>query len=347
MSVCKPARSQRGYILALNIAILALTFVGVSFISQRMSLTQKLAQIERHHMDAEYEIESAKSLVMFVLAGAPRSPRGLGLDDSAIVLDDRPYRLGENIIVSLQDVRGLVALNGVPLDGAGRERIERLLATYGIESGPAAMMTDTFLDYRDIDDLKRLNGAEKDEYRQAGQAMQIRNGDLIGVSELARIYGWASAQALWQQADPITRHVSLERYAFFNPNTADWRALVAMSGIDENAARAYVESRRTALTPDISGIVYGSGIGDPFGRNANINTFPGRTVIVTLRRHDLNWAYRIAATHTPDNDHSPWRIESVQRIALTERLIMEKLPRFRELAQLRDSAKPLQLQLPF
>ena len=226
--------------------------------------------------------------------------------------------------------------------------MERLLASYGIKQDAASMLTDSLLDYRDTDDLKRINGAEKDDYRKAGKTSQIRNGDLLGTKELARVLGWADVKALWQPADPITHHVSLEKRSSFNPNTASWRALVAMSWIDEEAARNIVENRRTALTADIAGIVYGGGVGDPFGANAFVNLFPGQSVIITLRQHGMNWGYRMVAAHTPDHDTSPWRIESVERVPLAESLAApDKLVRLPELAQLRDPAKPLQLQLPF
>lgn len=339
---------QRGYILALNIAVLALMFVGVSYMGQRISLATRLAQTEKLRVDVEYRIESAKSKLMLILATVPRSRRGLGTDDSAIALDGRYYRIDKNILVSLQDIRGLVALNGLSLGGQDRERIERLLGTYGVLPDKAAMLTDTLLDYRDSDDLKRLNGAEKEEYRHAGGNRQIRNGDLLGTSELSRILGWADVAEIWPEDDPITRHVSTQRQTSFNPNTADWRALVAMSRIPEELARSLVASRRSGQTTDISGMIYAGGLGDPFGANGLVNLFPGQAVIVTLRQENLNWGYRMLVTHTPELEASPWRIESVERIALEKQEENpNKIPELPPLSQLRDVSKPLQVQLPF
>ena len=338
---------QKGYILALNIAVLALMFVGVSYMSQRMVVATNLAHAEQQRVDADYILESAKSQVILLLATVPRSRRGLGLTDTVVALDGRFYRIGENTLVSIQDIRGTVALNGVMLGGTGRERIERLIGTYGIDQVTASMLTDALLDYRDPDNLKRLNGAEKPEYQRTGLQNQIRNGDLLGVSELSRIFGWAEAKALWGE-DPITRHVSAEKRSSFNPNTADWRALVAMSPIQEELARSLVASRHSGETPDISGIIYGGGLGDPFGPNALVNLFPAPTVIVTLRRHALPWGYRMVVTHTPEIDVAPWRIESVERVSLPPiEIALNKIPKLPELSQLRDTTKALQVQLPF
>lgn len=344
--VTRPS-SQTGYILALNIVVLALMFVGVSYMGQRMATATSLAHAERQRVDADYTLESAKSQVMLLLATVPRSRRGLGLTDTAVALDGRYYRIGKNALVSFQDIRGTVALNGVSLGGVGRERIERLIGTYGVDPVTAATLTDTLLDYRDPDDLKRLNGAEKQEYQQAGLQNQIRNNDLLGVGELTRVFGWPELKALWGE-DPITQHVSVEKRSSFNPNTADWRALVAMSPIQEELARSLVTSRRSGETPDISGIVYGGGLGDPFGPNALVNLFPAPTVIVTLRMDGLAWGYRMTITHTPEIDLTPWRTDSVERVSLPPvEIATDKLPKLPELSQLRDTTKALQVQLPF
>jgi hypothetical protein len=208
-------------------------------------------------------------------------------------------------------------------------------------------MTDALLDYRDTDNLKRLNGAEKEDYLQAGLPDQIRNADLVSAGEIARIFAWRDVPAIWGK-DPITRHVSAEKRAAFNPNTADWRALVAMSRIDEELARNLVKTRQSGETPDISGIVYAGSLGDPFGPNALVNLFPSQTLIVTLRPDGLAWGNRITITHTPEIDIAPWRIESVERVSLPPiEIPSEKIPKLPDLSQLRELSKPLQVQLPF
>lgn len=348
MMAAPPKTRQHGYILAMNIAILAMMFVGVSYMGQRMSLAIRLAHAERERITTEYQLESAKARILLLLSTVPRSRKGLGLDDNAVAMDGRPYKLDDDILVTLQDSRGLVALNGAQVGGLGQERIQRLLGTYGIKPDAAARLSDTLLDYRDTDDLKRLNGAEKTEYEQGGLVGQIRNADLLGTGELSRVLGWKETREIWQQEDPITRHVNVQKVTSFNPNTADWRALVAMSRIQEELAKELVKNRRSGQTPDISGIVYGGDLGDPFGPNAFVNLFPGPTVNVTLRKSSLRWGYRLVITHAPDFEPSPWRIESVERIVLPESdTPPQKIARLPEASQLRDLTKPVQVQLPF
>jgi general secretion pathway protein K len=339
-------QKQKGYILALNIAVLALMFVAVSYMGQRMTLAINLARAEKQRIDTDYALESVRAQVMLILATVPRSRKGLGLGDRFMALDGRYYRTDHSALVSLQDIRGTIALNGVTLAGVGRERIERLLGTYGIDQVTSAALTDALLDYRDSDDLKRLNGAERQDYELAGKAYQLRNEDLIGVGELARILGWSEQETLWSD-DLITRHVSVEKRSSFNPNTADWRALVAMSTIQEDLAKSLVSSRRAGEIDDISPLVYGGTLGDPFGPNAAVTLFPGATVIATLRKEGADWGYRMVIAHTPETDVAPWRIESVERVLLPPLdQPIDKLPKMPEISELRDLSVALRVQSP-
>lgn len=339
---------QGGYILALNIAVLAMMMVGAAYMGQRMSLARQLAQAEQARVNAEYQLESARARVMMLLATVPRSFIGLGEGTGAVMLDGQPYRIGNDVEVTLQDVRGQVSLNGLPLSGQGRVRLERLLATYGLDTPETSRLTDTLLDYRDPDDLRRLNGAEKEDYVRAGLPGQIRNGDLLTTEELARVYGWAENKKLWGD-DPITQHVNVQHLMAFNPNTASWRALVAMSDLTEDMARNLVKSRRSAQVANIASLVYGGELGDPFGPRSYVTQFPGSMVVVTLRIVNSPWGYRMLVDHTPDMENAPWRIESVTRIAFPKKDEETSQPReLPEWSQLREpGTRQLQVQLPF
>ena len=125
-----PAR-QRGYILALNIAVLAVMLVGATYMGQRLHLALRLARMEEQRVSIELSMQSARAEVLYLLSTAPRSKLGLGtLQGRSVALDGRYYRIGQDIVVSLQDARGLVSVNGVRLSSEfGRNRIERLLST--------------------------------------------------------------------------------------------------------------------------------------------------------------------------------------------------------------------------
>jgi hypothetical protein len=332
------ASGQSGYILALNLAVLALMLIGASYVGQRVFDAIALAHAERDTVDAAYALESARSRVLLMLGSASRLAGGLGTDNAIVTLDGREYRMGDDVIVSLQDMRGLFSLNGGDLGGRDRARLERLLRTWGLPEGQMAALVDSLLDYRDADDLRRINGAEKAEYRGAGLESELRNGELLSPTELARVWGWSGADALWKLEDSILDHVSIQRGATFNPNTASWRTLAAMAGLDNATAQSIVATRRQRPRADITALLYGEDIGDPFGPLAYVSPFAGPAVVVTLRGARAPWAERWIVTHTPAEFRSPWRISAAWRMPLPMPAVpIASLPELPPAAALRDA----------
>ncbi|MBX3654346.1 MAG: general secretion pathway protein GspK [Ramlibacter sp.] len=309
-------RTQKGYVLALNIAVLALLLIAATFVGQSVSEAVGLARQQQQNQVDEIRIASARSRVLFLIATASRSLKGLGEGPQAVILDGRSYAMGDGILVSFQDVLGLVPLNGPSLTSPSTGRIERLLGTYGVDAAKAGNLADALLDYRDTDNFRRLNGAEDTEYNLAGIPGLLRNKDLLDPYEVQRVFGWRDVPALWGD-DPITDHLSVVRNMGFNPNVADWRSLVAAAGVDEKTARDLVKKRRDGEIEDISGLAFSGGVGDPFGANAFVTSFPSASTIVTLRAHHAQWGYRLLVHHTPIEGTSPWRIETVRRVNLT------------------------------
>ena len=339
---------QRGYILALNIAVLAVMLVGATYMGQRMSLAMNLARAEQQRISGELAIESARSQVLFLLATVPRSKYGLGvLPDRAVSLDGRFYRIGKDILVSLQDARGLISLNGIGLDGRGKERVERLLGTYNLDPATISRLTDNLIDYRDTDDLRRINGAEKEEYVLAGKEGLLRNADLLAPTELSRILGWAECKELWGD-DPVSNHFNTLRVSLFNANNADWRVLVATTGTTEAIAKGLVRTRRAGETPDISRMIFSDAINDPFGLGATVSLFPSETIIVTLQYVGAASGVKMAVKQTPASEKSPWLIQYSYRVSLPKtETPVDKFPELPAASSLRDFKAPYQVQLPF
>ena len=340
--------SQKGYILALNIAVLAVMLVGATYMGQRMSVALNLARAEKNRVAGELAIESARAQVLFLLATAPRSKFGLGtFADHSVALDGREYRLGKDVRVSLQDTRGLISLNGIGLGGMGRAPLERLLATYNLDVPTISRLTDTLLDYRDTDDLRQLNGAEKEDYIVAGKRGAMRNTELLAPGEISQVLGWDEIPALWGN-DPITNHVNVLRTTLFNANNADWRALVAMTGTTEEIAKSLIKTRRAGETPDISKMVFTEAINDPFGLGAAVSLFPSETIIVTLQYEGTPSGTRMAVKSTPASEVAPWLIQYSYRVPLAKaETPIDTLPELPSATALRDFKVPYQVQLPF
>ena len=315
---------------------------------QRMSLARSLALAEKQRVTGELAIASARARVMYLLATVNRSRYGLGaLPEQAVDLDGRTYRIGKDVLVSLQDARGLISLNSPLLDAAGRVRLERLLATYNLEPTTIASLIDNILDYRDTDDFRRINGAEKEEYVSAGQGGFIRNAELLTPTEIVRILGTSGNAEIWGD-DPLTNHVNTLRTSLFNPNSAGWRDLVAATGITEEMAKSLVMTRRSGETPDISGMVFTGAANNPFEQNGGVTLFPSETIIVTLQYVGAPSGVRMSIKHTPASPASPWLIQYSYKLPLPRNMQpIDDIPELPDASTLRGVAVPYRVQLPF
>jgi len=81
----------------------------------------------------------------------------------------------------------------IDLNAASGDLIGKLLRAAGIEDDRAAALADAILDWRDPDDLHRLNGAEEDDYRAAGSSYLPRNGPFKSSDEVALVAGMQPA----------------------------------------------------------------------------------------------------------------------------------------------------------
>lgn len=90
--------------------------------------------------------------------------------------------------ISLQSCSGLIDLNRAP-----PELIKSLLLNNIPSTDTVDIILDSLLDWRDEDDLRRLNGAESDDYRAQGVPYGPKNGLMNSVSELARVNGVSPA----------------------------------------------------------------------------------------------------------------------------------------------------------
>lgn len=88
------------------------------------------------------------------------------------------------IFISIADESGKVDLNAAPAT-----LLDKLLAASGVEQERREALIGAILDWRDRDSLRRLNGAEEEEYRVAGLGYGPRNGPFQSLEELALVAG--------------------------------------------------------------------------------------------------------------------------------------------------------------
>lgn len=88
------------------------------------------------------------------------------------------------LFISISEESGKVDLNAAPAT-----LLSKLLAATGVEEERRLALVDAIQDWRDRDNLRRLNGAEEEEYRLAGLAYGPGNAPFQSLEELALVLG--------------------------------------------------------------------------------------------------------------------------------------------------------------
>ncbi len=81
----------------------------------------------------------------------------------------------------------------VDLNTATDALLLRLIEGVGSRDIAASSVADRILDFRDADNLHRLNGAEADTYRRANSASVPKNAPFVAVEELGEVLGLSPA----------------------------------------------------------------------------------------------------------------------------------------------------------
>jgi general secretion pathway protein K len=91
------------------------------------------------------------------------------------------------LAVRVEDEAGKVDLNGADLD-----LLRALFTGLGHDRTTAMRLAETILDFRDPDQVRRMNGAESDDYRQAGLPGP-KNAPFEAIEELGQLPGFTAA----------------------------------------------------------------------------------------------------------------------------------------------------------
>jgi general secretion pathway protein K len=172
---------------------------------------------------------------------------------------------GLQLRIAMQDEAGKIDLNS-----ADFPLLNSLLVRSGVEPDRAAHIADAIVDWRDSDDLRRLNGAEQSDYRMAGRDYAVANAGFHSVDELQLVLGMDSE--IYTTIRPaLTVHSGLSGV---NPSFAAPQVAAAIDGLANAQTKAsglsytiYAEARAAdgivsklavtvALAPDGTGKPY-------------------------------------------------------------------------------------------
>jgi general secretion pathway protein K len=89
----------------------------------------------------------------------------------------------------------------IDLNGANQTQLQQLMAQLPIEPEKQTALVSAIMDWRDPDDLVNIDGAEKNEYKEAGKLYRPRNKPFQSLEELQMVLGMDTS--ILEQLEPL------------------------------------------------------------------------------------------------------------------------------------------------
>jgi general secretion pathway protein K len=165
-------------------------------------------------------------------------------DDLAFLLDEgcREGSLGQTLYrFCLEDEGGKINLNA-----ADEATLRGVFTNHGLDPVRSDTIVDSILDWRDGDDLHRINGAESDYYQSLSQPYTAKNGRFDTVEELLWVRGM-TPEIFYGAAGRagIGNSFSIDNPSDrLNLRTASAETIRLFLGLPIEQARRFVEERK-------------------------------------------------------------------------------------------------------
>ena len=240
------------WVLAL-LSIIALAYSGMT--RNENVLTRNIL----HTAQARAEAEAGFWLAAYDLL-KPANTRLLTPDGSPMNIPVEPRR---RLTVAIQDESGKIDINK-----ASQQLLIGLFSAAGVEYDQSTQLVDALLDWRDKDNLQRINGAEDSDYSAAGLPYGAKDGTFNSIEELIQLRG--ITPEIFKKLKPaITIHSMQARIRL---HSAPISVLNSLPGMTEELITEIMASRLErgnviipALIPDsVRPLVFTSGQGNVY-----------------------------------------------------------------------------------
>ncbi len=178
----------------------------------------------------------------------------------------REQKLGSGTLrVRMIDESGKININR-----ANEEMLRRIFLNLGIDPDRADVLVDSIMDWRDLDDLHRPNGAENDYYQSLTPPYTAKNGALDTIEDLLWIRGMTPALFYGdpEQGNEDAKRVPLrDLFTVDSPidrvnlRTASAEVIHALVGIPLEKCRSFVDERKKLSEKTIGDLLPLLGIG--------------------------------------------------------------------------------------
>ncbi len=241
----QPGR-QQGIALVLVLWVLLLITITTSAFALMARMDRLESNALLSGVQARLTAEAAINLSALWL----RDPQ----DETRMRADGRVYSLEVNGIaveISAIDERGKLDINATD-----ELTLVTLFSGHGLELSDAEILAAAVMDWRDVDELERVNGAEEEAYFAAGLEMGPANRPFFMVEELLQVLGMT--YELFSRLEPGITVFSRARLpeAAFSPV----QALMALPDITYEEAEDFVADRNSREPGDELGTELPNGL---------------------------------------------------------------------------------------
>jgi general secretion pathway protein K len=145
---------------------------------------------------------------------------------------------GALLRVAIQDESGKIDLNA-----ASEPLLKGIFKSVGLGDNESTALVDAVQDWKDADKLRRLHGAEEDEYRAAGKRNMPSNAPFSTLNELQGVLGM-TPDVYRKLAPSLTIYSGQESV---NVTVAPRDVLMAIPGIPLALVEQYLSQRQSAI----------------------------------------------------------------------------------------------------
>lgn len=188
-----------------------------------------------------------------IIAGINNNAQAMAIAESGIAMAElmllgtdanKSWRAEGNIYEIDSDeakirIRLLSETGKIDINKADEALLQSLMSSAPIDSDQQTSLVGAILDWRDADDLVHIEGAEKDEYQEAGLSYQPRNKPFQSIEELQLVLGMNESVFKW--IEPLVTVYSGQQQV--NLQQATKEVLLVIPGLDKDLIDSYIASR--------------------------------------------------------------------------------------------------------
>ncbi|MGH7766141.1 MAG: general secretion pathway protein GspK [Candidatus Binatia bacterium] len=161
------------------------------------------------------------------------------------------------------EVRFVDEAGKINLNRANDDTLRRIFMHLGVDERQRNTIVDSIMDWRDEDDLHRLNGAESDYYLTLSPPYTARNGAFDTVEDLLWVKGMTAELFYGREGGVGLKEIfTLDSPAGVNLRTMTAPVCVALLGIPLEKCRAFIEQRAKLSEKTLADLLRLLGIAD-------------------------------------------------------------------------------------